>query len=1235
MPYSVLSKRSALLAVLAYLAAALFGLSLAYEHSNASPIWPPSGVALVTLLLFGANSWWIVFSGAFLANLIVFQWNGTSDLVISAVASLFIALGNTLEALTGRYCIKKFVSPDCILDRYIYVFRFFLIILVSSVVSASLGTAALAMLSIIPTEALVVVWSTWLLGDIAGMLIIAPLLLQFYCPQAISYNRTNRKGYWGEYILNVLCVIFISLTIFSPIFSFLNFEDRIYLIIPFFMWNAYRFNNREVLITITVVAFIAVIGTIKGFGPFYSGNLNESLVALVSFISIISVSFMALRALLNEYERAANTLAESKAILEGDVVNRTEELVVINERLVKEIEDRKIVQYDLQKTKETLTEASGIAHLGHWDWDVVADKISWSDELYKIYGVNQETFDTSFVGYLSMLHPEDREMVQGKVNNAYVNHVFEEFSHRIVRPNGEVRWVRSNGRVVLNEKGELVKMMGTALDITELKEQESRYLYFTSIVENSWDAIIGEDLDKRITSWNKGAERIFGFKQADVIGKSIHVIIPHDRQGEEDAIIDKVKSGVLIEHYQTVRCKKNGELLSVSLTISPVRDVSGKIIGASKIARDVTRQKEIEDARFSLIVESAPNAMLLVNSVGLIEFINNQTEKLFGYSREELLQQPIEILLPERFRGHHPMFRAEFFDSPHARAMGAGRELFALHKSGEEIPVEIGLNPIHTDQGLMVLAAIIDISERKKIEEAKREKELAEESVKMKDQFLSNMSHEIRTPMNAIVGFTDLLEDTSLDVEQERYLKAIKHSGQNLLTVINDILDFSRIEAGKMAIEEVPMNISLLLSSMYELFKPKASEKHLDLYFHFDKEEEQEVLGDPVRLTQILTNLLGNAIKFTEKGKVELIVQTKDLGQNKLDYQFQIIDTGIGIPEDKIDSIFERFTQAMPDTTRKFGGTGLGLSIVKSLVKLQEGRINLTSKQGEGTMVSFVIPYMKSDQQQDLQSGSSGLMTNGVLLPGKLKVLLVEDNEMNQRLALVVLNKLGFEVDVADNGRIAIEHLEKTSYDVVLMDMQMPEMDGYEATAHIRKTMKNTIPIIAMTAHALSGEREKCLGYGMDEYISKPFRVEDLLNKIRTVIATRKRIAESHAVVPVVPTTEDHSTGRLTNLRYLKEVTMGDEAMMKEIIGMFGEQVLREMDALRQYIHTEERQAIKEIAHKMKSTVLMVGLQAVADQLLQLEKMAQGDTDSKTILENYQSIRHSCEKAIEELQESL
>ena len=640
---------------------------------------------------------------------------------------------------------------------------------------------------------------------------------------------------------------------------------------------------------------------------------------------------------------------------------------------------------------------------------------------------------------------------------------------------------------------------------------------------------------------------------------------------------------------------------------------------------------------FRLVVEAAPNAIIVTNTVGEIALVNQQAERLFRYSRDELLGKQVEMLIPARFRQHHPELRSHFMAEPATRAMGAGRDLYACTKDGEEIPIEIGLNPIHTPDGMLVLSSIIDIRERKAAEERFREQtEQIAAASRYKSEFLANMSHELRTPLNSILILSEQLKNNvlgNLTQKQVTHADIIHRSGSDLLALINDILDLSKIEAGRMSVLLEPLSLDDFAESVDRSFRPMAEAKHLRFFVTIEPEAPPVIVSDHQRVFQIVRNLFSNALKFTSEGSITIRLFGAGNGGAK-QLGIAVTDTGIGIPEDKHELIFDAFRQVDGSTSRRFGGTGLGLSISRSLAQLLGGSIALQSQPGQGSTFTLCLPTGATDTLPQ-PSRESPISTAGT------EVLLVEDNQVEARhyaglirelgyqvtvasdargalqacrrrhfacividlalpdmagtvlidtlhaeqlidkanlilntahtlseaelsrlraLRVMVLSKsaddehrlleavrlrlaapastelvsivahtvdaagsafagkrlllvdddvrniyalsslveeLGFEVEVAMNGQQALDVIERElPFDIVLMDMMMPILDGYQATHELKFNRQYEHPVIALTAHAMKGDREKCLEAGADDYLSKPVSQIDLVDML-------------------------------------------------------------------------------------------------------------------------------------------
>jgi PAS domain S-box-containing protein len=545
---------------------------------------------------------------------------------------------------------------------------------------------------------------------------------------------------------------------------------------------------------------------------------------------------------------------------------------------------------------------------------------------------------------------------------------------------------------------------------------------------------------------------------------------------------------------------KDGTIYWVDSTIVPFMNEFGEIYQYVSIRTDITSKKLLSQYSLSLI-ESSRDPLVTISPEGKITDLNEAMIKVTGVSREKLKGTDFKDYFTD------PQKACEVYQEVFEKGFVADYPLTIM--DGKLTDVLFNGSTYKDDRGNVLGAVIVtrDITEQKKNEKELTEarvfaelatelaevaKGKAEDAVKSKQQFLSNMSHEIRTPMNAIIGFTKVVLKTDLTDKQREYLDAIKISGDALIVLINDILDLAKVDAGKMTFEKTPFKMSSSISSMLHLFEIKIQEKNLKLIKNYDKSIPEILIGDPVRLHQIILNLVSNALKFTNEGSITVDVKLLEQNEEKVNIEFSVKDTGIGIVNNKLDKIFENFQQASSGTSRLYGGTGLGLAIVKQLVESQGGKIEVTSEIMEGSTFKFQLEFQKTHDTENKESDQVEITTQNK----NIKVLVVEDIALNQLLMKTLLDDFGFERDIASNGKIAIEKMKNNTYDIILMDLQMPEMNGFDATEYIRNEMQSNIPIIALTADVTTVDLAKCKAVGMNDYIAKPVDERLLYSKI-------------------------------------------------------------------------------------------------------------------------------------------
>jgi PAS domain S-box-containing protein len=904
----------------------------------------------------------------------------------------------------------------------------------------------------------------------------------------------------------------------------------------------------------------------------------------------------------------------------------------------------------------------------------------------------------------------------------------------------------------------------------QLSESEERSRL---LLESTTEGIFGTDAQGVITFVNPAVCQMLGFSATELLGKSGHETFHHHYPDGRVYPKEDCPMYAAVTQGKTAHCdneclwRKDGSSLPIDYSATPILK-NGMVVGSVVSFTDTMERKASEqrlretEKYFRGVLERAPDGLLVVDADGTISMANAQCERLFGYTRDELIGNKVEMLVPDEVRTQHPDLRASFHRAPTTRSMGAKAELHARRKDGSLIPVDIGLSPLPGRDGadIQVAVSIRDITERKQGEiELKAAKQKAEEATRMKSMFLANMSHEIRTPMNAIIGLSHLALKTTLSAKQRDYISKVHNAGTSLLAIINDILDFSKIEAGKLDIETTEFRLDDIISSVTTVTGQKATDKGLELLAHVAPGIPQSLLGDPLRLGQILTNLINNAVKFTERGEICVNAEMLQHTGEKCQLKFSVRDTGIGMTKEQAAKLFQPFTQADMSTTRKYGGTGLGLTVCRRLVELMGGQIWLNSEPGVGTTFTFTVwlgvgqekgsakvvperlgklralivddnaaareiiddlltgvvsqrdavasapdalaavkqadadaPYdvvfmdwrmpgmdglqaaraLKSDvalkhppaiimvtafgrdevreeaerlhldgflvkpvtrsmlvdalvgafaDAADQAAAVASATAEGVNLTG-LQVLLVEDNDINQQIAVELLEGVGVKVDVANNGREAVDRLfggpTPPPYDVVLMDLQMPVMDGHQATAKIRSDARfKELPLYAMTAHATLEERDLCLANGMNGHIAKPIDpalLFDTLSKVAcsaqgAVAAGTSATAETAVAAPDLPQVDG-----LDSADGLRRVG-GNNKLYAKLLRQFASQQADAVGQIRAALAVRDTESATRLAHTLKGVAGSLGAGPVLTAAAAVEKLLRDGCPADAALE--------------------
>ncbi|TDP48288.1 PAS domain S-box protein [Zavarzinia compransoris] len=643
---------------------------------------------------------------------------------------------------------------------------------------------------------------------------------------------------------------------------------------------------------------------------------------------------------------------------------------------------------------------------------------------------------------------------------------------------------------------------------------ESSAIQLKAVIDTAVDGIIIIDRLGSIKLFNSACEKLFGYTPQDVLGHNVRMLMPAPYRVEHDGYLDNYRrTGVrkiIGIGREVLGQRKDGSTFPMELSVGEAA-ADGDIVYVG-IIRDISERKHAEEAlraseaKMRAVIETAVDGLIIIDADGNVQIYNPACERLFGYAPGEVAGRNVRMLMPAPYRQEHDSYITNYQRTGVRKIIGIGREVVGQRKDGSTFPMELSVGEAITDGGRVYVGIIRDISERKTAMEAVSTAKQAEAANRAKSEFLATMSHELRTPMNGILGMTGLLLDTPLTADQRDYAEAVQKSGETLLTLLNNILDLSKIEAGRFELYDRPFDPNEVLDGIAAIWESQANRKGLEFFVTNDLRGVSALIGDPDRLRQILVNLVSNAVKFTSSGFVALRVKREASMGEKIVLRFEVKDSGIGIAEDVQSRLFRKFEQADTATARTYGGSGLGLAICRQLTEMMGGHIGLASAPGRGSTFWVTLPFDVVETESyggpSTQDRLRSEARSEDLGNKSLNILVAEDHPYNQKLMVARLGTAGHRVTLANDGVEAVEKARQQVFDLILMDVRMPEMDGIQATAEIRKLPPphGNVPIIAVTAHAMRGDRERYIEAGMDDYVSKPVDFTALFQVVQKVL---------------------------------------------------------------------------------------------------------------------------------------